>query len=293
MPYAKPEALVSSDWLAGHLRSPGVRIVDASWFFPSTSKTGRAEYEREHIPGAVFFDIDDIAAPKVPSADGVTLPHMMPDARRFAQKVGALGLGNGNRIIVYDRVGGGSAAARVWFMFRAFGHGDVAMLDGGLVKWQMENRPVDAELNAGKQRDFGATPHTGMVRDKAAMKANLASKREQVIDARSRGRFAGTEPEVWPNKKVGHIPGSLNLPWTELLDPANKTVLPAEVLAQKFVAAGIAPSKPIVASCGSGVSACMLALGLYLIGKDDVAIYDGSWAEWGNVSDTPFALGET
>jgi thiosulfate/3-mercaptopyruvate sulfurtransferase len=293
MPYAKPEALVSTEWLAGHLSQPGLRVVDASWFFPNTDKTGRGEYEREHIPGAVFFDIDDIAAPKVPTADGITLPHMMPDARRFAGKASELGLGNGNRLVVYDRVGGGSAAARVWFMFRSFGHNEVALLDGGLAKWLAEGRPVDAELMNLRDRPFTATPRPGMIRDKAAMKANLTSKREQVIDARSRGRFAGTEKEMWPNKKVGHIPGSHNLPWTELIDPATKAMLPAEALARKFVEAGITPAKPVVASCGSGVSACMLIFGLYLLGKaNDVALYDGSWAEWGNVGDTPFALGE-
>ncbi|HEY1722942.1 MAG TPA: rhodanese-like domain-containing protein [Magnetospirillaceae bacterium] len=292
MPYARPDALVSTEWLAGHLQSPGVRVVDASWFFPATGKTGRVEFEREHIAEAVFFDIDDIAAPKVAPPDGVILPHMMPDARRFAQMVGDLGLGNGNRIIIYDRVGGGSAAARVWFMFRNFGHNDVALLDGGLTKWILESRPVTADLIPSRQRSFTVTPRPNLIRDKAAMKANLTSKRDQVIDARSRGRFAGTEQEMWPHVKVGHIPGSRNVPWTELLDPETKAVLPAEAIAKKFIEAGITPAKPIVASCGSGVSACMLAFGLYLLGKEEVALYDGSWAEWGNVSDTPFALGE-
>ncbi len=292
MPYAKPDALVSTEWLEGHLNTPGVRVIDASWFFPNSGKTGRGEFEAQHIPEAVFFDIDDVAAPQVPTADGITLPHMMPDARRFAAKVSDLGLGNGNRLIIYDRVGGGSAAARVWFMFRAFGQDDVALLDGGLPKWLAENRPVTAELVPPRQRPFTGTAKAGLIRDKAAIKANLTSKKEQVIDARSRGRFAGTEPEMWPNKKVGHIPNSFNLPWTELLDPETKAVLPAEALAKKFIETGIKPSQPIVASCGSGVSACMLIFGLYLLGKDGVALYDGSWAEWGNVTDTPFKLGE-
>ncbi len=292
MPYAKPDALVSTEWLAGHLTSPGVRVVDASWMFPGSAMTGRGQFEEAHIPGAVYFDIDEIAAPKVPTADGITLPHMMPDATRFAAKVGALGLGNGNRIIVYDRVGGGGAAARVWFMFRAFGHKDVAMLDGGLVKWLAERRAVDAELFPPRQRPFAAAPLAPVIRDKAAIKANIASAAEQVVDARARDRFAGTGVEPWTNKKVGHIPGSRNVPWTDLLDPVTKAMLPAETLAQRFADAGVDLERPIVASCGSGVSACVLALGLYLLGRDDVAIYDGSWAEWGNVDDTPVARGE-
>ena len=292
MPYANPHALVSTEWLATHLRSPGVRVVDASWYFPSTGRTGRAEFEREHIPGAVFFDIDEIAAPKVPSPDGIVLPHMMPDAARFAAKVGALGLGNGNRIVVYDRSGGASAAARAWFMFRAFGHNDVALLDGGLVKWLAEKRPVDTDLFPSRQRPFTAAPRPGLIRDKAAMKANIASRAEQVVDARSRARFAGTEKEPWPFKKLGHIPGSRNLPWSDLLDPELKTLPRAEVLAKRFADAGIDAKGPIVASCGSGVSACLLAFGLYLLGRDDVAIYDGSWSEWGNVDDTPAATGD-
>ena len=190
MPYARPEALVGTEWLAGHLRSPGVRVVDASWFFPNSGKTGRGEYEREHIPGAVYFDIEQIADRTSP------LPHMMPDATHFARSVAALGLGNGNRIVAYDRVGGGGGAARAWFMFRAFGHDDVALLDGGLTKWLAEGRPVDAELFPSRERPFIPAPRSRMIRDLAAMKENLANPVEQVIDARSRGRFAGTEVEL-------------------------------------------------------------------------------------------------
>jgi thiosulfate/3-mercaptopyruvate sulfurtransferase len=285
MTYANSRALVSTEWLADHLHKPGLRVLDASWFFPNSGKTGRGEFEREHIPGAVFFDIDEIAAPHR------GLPHMLPDSRRFATRVSALGLGNGNHIVIYDRVGGGSAAARVWWMFRLFGHDDVALLDGGLTKWLAEKRPVNAELFPPRDRPFVPKRREGLVRSKTEMKANIESAAEQVVDARSRGRFAGTEVEMWPNKKVGHIPGSRNVPWTELLAPDLKTILPADQLQHKFVEAGLDLKKPVVASCGSGVSACMLAFGLYLLGRDDVALYDGSWAEWGNVDDTPVATG--
>lgn len=274
------EALVSTEWLADHLDAPDVRVVDATWFFPSTGKKGHEAYDAGHIPGAVFFDIDDVADSDNP------LPHMMPSAAKFASKVKKLGLGNGNRIVVYDRASGGSAAARVWMMFRQFGHGEISLLDGGMTKWLAEHRPVEDQPPVTRERHFLPHPQD-LVRSKGDMLANIASGRETVIDARSAGRFKGQEAEPWPHRKVGHIPGSLNLPWTEMLDPDSKTFLPPEQLRAKFAAAGISGNKPIVASCGSGVSACMLAFGLFLTGRSDVAIYDGSWAEWGLADDTP------
>ena len=280
-----PEALVGTDWLAGHLRSPGIRVLDASWHLPNSGKTGRAEYERAHIPGAGFFDIDEIADHASP------LPHMMPDATRFARAASALGVGNGTRVIVYDHVGGGSGAARAWFMFRAFGHDDVALLDGGLAKWLAEGRTVEAGWTPPRERPFTANPRGGMVRDLAAMLANQSSHAEQVIDARARGRFAGTEPEPREGLRRGHIPGSRNVPWSELL-AADKSLLPADRLAKHFTDAGVDLGKPVAASCGSGVSACLLAFGLYQLGKTDVAIYDGSWAEWGSQAELPIATGD-
>jgi len=275
------DSLVSTQWLADHLDAPDVRVVEATWFMPSTGKKGRDEYDAGHIPGAVFFDLDDIADDENP------LPHMLPSPAKFASRVRKLGLGNGNRIIVYDRNSGGSAAARVWWTFRVFGHGDVSLLDGGMTKWLAEHRPVEDQPPVTRERHFLPRMDQTLVRAKDQMLANLSSHRDQVIDARSAGRFRGEEPEPWPHRKVGHIPGSFNLPWPELLDPETKIFLPVETIRQKFEKAGITKDKPIVASCGSGVTASMLAFGLYLTGRDDVAIYDGSWAEWGLAEDTP------
>jgi thiosulfate/3-mercaptopyruvate sulfurtransferase len=275
------ESLVSTQWLADHLDAPDVRVVEATWFFPTTGKKGHEEYDAGHIPGAVFFDLDEIAD------DDHSLPHMLPSPAKFASKVRKLGLGNGNRIVVYDRASGSSAAARVWWTFRVFGHGEISILDGGMGKWQAEHRPVEDQPPVTRDRHFLPRVDQTLVRSKDQMLANLDSKREQVIDARSAGRFKGEEKEPWPHKKVGHIPGSLNLPWPELIDPETKTFLPVEFIREKFEKAGLSKDKPVVASCGSGVTACMLAFGLYLTGRDDVAIYDGSWAEWGLAEDTP------
>ncbi len=275
------ESLVSTQWLADHLGAPDVRVVEATWFMPSTGKKGHEAYESGHIPGAVFFDLDEVADSDNP------LPHMLPSAAKFASKVKKLGLGNGNRIIVYDRASGSSAAARVWWMFRHFGHDEISLLDGGMAKWMAEHRPVEDQPPVTRERHFLPHPREELVRSKVEMLANLEDQGEMVIDARSAGRFKGQEAEPWPHRKVGHIPGALNLPWPELIDPESKTFLPVEQLRAKFAAAGITGDRPIVASCGSGVTACMLAFGLYLTGRTDVAIYDGSWAEWGLAEDTP------
>ncbi len=280
MTYANPESLVSTAWLADHLSSPDIRIVDATYYLPMQNKDARAEYSQRHIPGAVFFDIDEIAD------TGVDLPHMLPSPEKFSARMRKLGLGDGNRIIVYDGQGLMSAA-RVWWALRAFGHKDVAVLDGGLPKWLAEGRPVEDLPPMPRERHFTARVDHSKVRDIGQVRANLTGRREQLLDARSAGRFDGTEPEIWPGRRSGHIPGSLNLPYTDLLDPADKTFLPAERLRERFRAAGVDPNRPVVTSCGSGITACVLALGLHLIGHKDVAVYDGSWAEWGLPGDTP------
>ncbi|HIJ38641.1 MAG TPA: sulfurtransferase [Rhodospirillaceae bacterium] len=279
------EALVSTQWLAEHLGAPDVRVVDASWYHPSTGRIGRDDYNNEHIPGAVFFDIDEIAD------SNSSLPHMLPDPAKFASKVRRLGLGNGNRIIVYDRASGGAAAARVWWQFRYFGHHDISVLDGGMIKWLTEGRATEDLPPVPRERHFIARVNQLLVRSKAQILHNLETPREVVIDARSAGRFAGTEPEPWPHIKTGHIPGAKNLPWNELLDPNSKVFLAPDQLADRFAQAGINPAAPLVASCGSGVTACVLALALAVLGNHEVAVYDGSWAEWGLDRDTPAALG--
>ena len=201
-----------------------------------------------------------------------------------------LGLGDGNRIVVYD-AHGMMSAARVWWSFRVMGHKDVAVLDGGLPKWLAEGRPVEDGLPPPRERHFSARLNHLMVKDKAALLRNLRDRRFQVLDARSAARFQATEAEPWPGRRSGHIPGSRNLPFPELLDPKDKTFLPAGALAAKFKAAGIDLKKPVATSCGSGITAAVLALGLHLIGHENVAVYDGSWAEWGLPGETPVESG--
>jgi thiosulfate/3-mercaptopyruvate sulfurtransferase len=282
--YAHPEALVSTEWLARHLQAPDLRVVDATWHMPGQGRNARAEYEARHIPGAVFFDIDEIAD------EASKLPHMLPSPEKFSARMRKLGLGDGNRIVVYD-AHGMMSAARVWWSFRVMGNKDVAVLDGGLPKWLAEGRPVEDTPPPPRERHFSARLNHTLVKDKSAVARNLKNRRFQLLDARSAGRFQGTEAEPWPGRRSGHVPGSRNLPYTELLDPTHKTFLPADALAAKFETAGVDLKKPVVTSCGSGVTAAILALGLHLIGHEDVAVYDGSWAEWGLPGDTPVETG--
>lgn len=279
MTNANSEALVSTEWLAAHLQAPDVRVVDASWFMPSAGRNAREEYEAEHIPGAVFFDVEEISDTANP------LPHMLPAPEKFASRVRRLGLGNGHKVVIYDSNGFTTAAARVWWMFRVFGHRDVAVLDGGLPKWRQEQRPVEDLPPMPRDRHFLPHVNAMLVRNFDQVKANLASGREQIVDARAAARFDGTAPEPWPVKHLGHMPGARNVPFLDLIDETTRTMRPAAELKARFDAAGVDMTKPVIASCGSGITACTIALALHLLGHKDVAVYDGSWAEWGNHDD--------
>jgi thiosulfate/3-mercaptopyruvate sulfurtransferase len=277
-------ALVSTAWLAQRLGRPGLRVLDASWYLPTAGRDGAGEHAAAHIPGAVYFDLDatsDRASP---------LPHMLPEPAAFARTMSALGLDDADDLVVYDGSGTNISAARAWWTFRVFGHPRVAVLDGGLLKWRREGRPLEPGVVRLPSGRFSAALDRAAVRDLAAVRALVAEPVEQIVDMRSAGRFAGTEPEPRAGLRGGHIPGSRNLPFNELV-AADGTLLPADALRGRLDAAGIDASRPIVATCGSGTSACTLILALHLLGRDRVALYDGSWAEWGGREDTPVATG--
>jgi thiosulfate/3-mercaptopyruvate sulfurtransferase len=284
MIYARPDALVSTEWLAKHLDAPDVRIVDASFYLPAQKREPKAEFAKQHIPDAVFFDIDEIADKSNP------LPHMLPSPEQFAQQAAKLGLGTGNKIVVYDTTPM-TGACRVWWMFRVMGYTDVAILDGGLPKWMAEGRPVTDAATVTREKSFKAKLDSTLVRSIDDVRSLLDTKKEQVVDARAANRFRGEVPEARAHLRTGHMPGAFNLPYTDLIDPKSGTMRSQDELKAAIAKSGIDPSKKVTASCGSGVTACVVALGLYLTGAPDTAIYDGSWTEWGGRTDTPIVTG--
>jgi thiosulfate/3-mercaptopyruvate sulfurtransferase len=278
------DPLVSTDWLAERLGRADLQVVDATWYMPGEEGSGAADYAAGRIPGAVFFDIDAIADP---STD---LPHMLPTPKAFAEAAGRLGLKRDATIVVYDARGLFSAP-RVWWTLRVMGFGKVFVLDGGLKRWRAERRPIEASAAAppaASRVEPAFDP--SLVRSLAQVREIVDRRSAQILDARSAGRFRGEAPEPRAGLRSGHMPGACNLPWSELLNP-NGTMKPAHEARAAFQSAGVDLQAPIVTTCGSGVSAALLALGLARIGREDVAVYDGSWTEWGGRPDTPVVTG--
>lgn len=277
------DPLVSTQWLAQHLDAPDVRVVDASWHMPAAQRDPAAEFLNVHIPGAVFFDIDEI------SDETSDLPHMIPTAVKFASKVKKLGLGDGSRIVVYDSTGI-LPAARAWWHFRAMGHEDVVVLDGGLPKWLAEGRPVEDGPAAPQERHFTPRWQADIYRSLEQMRGIVERGDEQVVDARPAGRFDATTPEPRAGLRGGHMPGARNIPLSALLAP-DATLLPTDQLKAVFEKAGVDIAKPVVSTCGSGITASVVALALFRLGQPRSAVYDGSWTEWGGLADTPVVTG--
>jgi thiosulfate/3-mercaptopyruvate sulfurtransferase len=274
------DPLVATEWLATQLNDPGLVVLDATLYLPNEGKDARAEFAAAHIPGARFFDINEVADPDT------DLPHMVPAAGRFATLVGALGIGNSSFVVFYDQRGIFSAA-RGWWLMGLFGHDRAAVLDGGLPKWRREGRPlVSGEPSAAIPANFRPDFRSLRLRGIGDMLANIDRNAELVLDARAAGRFTAQVPEPRAGVRGGHIPGSSNLPFTELLTP-EFTMLPAEALRAHFAAAGADGSRPVVTSCGSGVTATVITLAMVRAGLPVGAVYDGSWSEWGGRSDTP------
>jgi thiosulfate/3-mercaptopyruvate sulfurtransferase len=278
------DPLVSTEWLAERLKDAKVKLLDATFKLPGMLPLPKDDYLAAHIPGAVYFDVDAVSDHANP------LPHMFPSAEQFGRDVGTLGISNSDTVVVYD-AGGWVAAPRVWWMFLSYGHRDIRILNGGLKKWRAEGRAVETGEVTAKPASFNASYDEKRVRSIEAMIANVASRAEQVIDARAADRFEGRAVEPRPGIRAGHIPGALNLPYNNLFDASSGTMKPLEELKKAFAGAGVDTTKPIVTSCGSGVSAAVLTLALYRLGVEDTALYDGSWSEWGKADGPAIATG--
>ncbi len=276
-------SVLTTEWLVAHLGGPNVRVADASWYLPQANRNPRAEYEAGHIPGAVFFDIDAISDQKT------NLPHMLPDAVAFASHMRKLGIGDSDTVVFYDGTGIYSSPRALWMM-RAMGHQKSAVLDGGLPKWRREGRSLDTAPPGPGSRHFTPRPVAAIVRDYNAMRANVESKTEQIVDARSGTRFRGEEQEPRPGVKPGHMSGAINVYYADVLNP-DGTMREAGELKQLFTARGVDLNRPIVTSCGSGITAAILSLALERAGASGTALYDGSWSEWGAREGAPIATG--
>jgi thiosulfate/3-mercaptopyruvate sulfurtransferase len=272
-----PKTLVSTDWLAAHLKDPDLRVIDASWYLPDAKRDAKAEYAAAHIPGARFFDIDEITDQRS------NLPHMAPPPEKFISRLRAMGIGDGHQVVIYDGSGLFSAA-RVWWTFRLMGKTDVAVLDGGFPKWQAEGREIEDMPPVVRDRHMTVSRQNQLVKDvtQVAHAAKLAEA--EIIDARSAARFKGEVPEPRPGLRSGHIPGSKNVPFSTLLN-SDGTMKTPDALRATFEAAGVSLTKPAITTCGSGVTAAVLSLALERIGHRNHALYDGSWAEWGMYED--------
>lgn len=267
------KTLVSTDWLAQHLRDPDLRVLDASWYLPAAERDPKAEYEAAHIPGARFFDIDDI------SDHRSDLPHMAPPPEKFISRMRKMGVGDGHQVVVYDGAGLFSAA-RVWWLFRLMGKTDVAVLDGGFPKWQSEGRPVEDLPPMIRDRHITVQRQAALVKDVTQVASASKLGSHQIVDARSPGRFRGEEAEPRPGMRAGHIPGSSNVHYATLLN-SDGTMRSEDELRAAFETAGVDLSRPVITTCGSGVTASILSLALERLGTADHAVYDGSWSEWG------------
>ena len=272
-----PKTLVSTAWLAAHRSDPDLRVIDASWYLPDMGRDAKAEYKAAHIPGARFFDIDEITDSRS------NLPHMAPPPEKFVSRMRAMGIGDGHQVVVYDGAGLFSAA-RVWWTFRLMGKTDVAVLDGGFPKWQAEGREVEDMPPVLRDRHITVSRQHGLVKDVTQVAHAAKLGEAEIIDARSAARFKGEAPEPRPGLRSGHIPGSKNVPYASLLNP-DGTMKPVADLRAVFEAAGVNLSKPAITSCGSGVTAAILSLALERLGHKNHALYDGSWAEWGMYED--------
>ncbi|MCI5110391.1 MAG: 3-mercaptopyruvate sulfurtransferase [Marivita sp.] len=279
-----PRTLVSTDWLASHMRDPDLRILDASMYLPGSDRDAKAEYAAGHIPGARFFDIDEI------SDSRSDLPHMAPPIEKFMSRMRAMGVGDGHQVVVYDGAGLFSAA-RVWWLFKLMGQNDIAVLDGGLPKWVAEGRELEDMPPIIRDRHMTVRRQAHLVKDVTQVSAASKLRDQEIIDARSPGRFRGEEPEPRPGMRGGHIPGSKNVHYASLLN-ADQTMKTPEETRAIFEAAGVDLSKPAITTCGSGVTAAILSLAMARMGKDDHSLYDGSWSEWGMFPTVPVATGD-